>query len=139
MIPLLLTAGPYTPVLPGLIILVVSLAATACLLLGAALARAGAVLHMLCLLLIVPATALALGLPLLWQNTATPFVQAVFLVPLLGLPLSLPLRTLPSSWSATAVELGADRAQQVRLLWWPLLKTPMLISLSLTLVCGILQ
>ena len=139
MIALFPSPEPYTPVLyalvvglcgAGLIIFLSFLMVLTCL---------GDVLYTCCLLFLLPSTALALVMPMLWQGVATPFLQVLFLFPLIAFPLSVSLRDIPASWTATAKELGANRYQQIRLLWWPLLKRPAAISLCVAFLCGVLR
>jgi ABC-type Fe3+ transport system permease subunit len=101
--------------------------------------RCAPTVYVVSLLLTVPATLLALTLPAFWWTGLTSLVQGLLLVPLLVLPLTLPLRALPANWTATAQELGAPLSRRLTLLWWPLLKKPVLTSLVLVFICGILQ
>ncbi|MFT8676060.1 MAG: hypothetical protein ABF990_09030 [Acetobacter sp.] len=141
MIPLMGAAPPPYPLLAsGLIMIAIGLG-VACLLVALALAtRKSAMASTFALLMVLPATAGALLLPLFLDSSGVPVLQGIMLAPLLILPFMLPLRTVQDNWVATARALGADtRSTRLRLLWWPLLKKPFLTSLVLALACGALQ
>lgn len=140
MIPFLVTNAPlHTTLVSGLIIALTSLLATAAVLLLTITLRAGQRLYVLSLLLLLPCTALSIALPLIHTSATLPFLQGFLFTPLLLLPVSLPIRTLQPSWSATAQELGADTVARFRFFWWPLLQNPLALTLFLSLLCSIVQ
>ena len=125
--------------LSTLLLALTALAGTAAVLAAMINLRCAGIIYVLSLLLCIPATLFAYALPFLWWTGITAPLQGLLLVPLLVLPLTLPLRRLPANWTATAQELGAPLSRRLTLLWWPLLKKPVLTSLVLVFVFGILQ
>lgn len=125
--------------LSTLLLALTALAGTAAVLAAMINLRCAGIIYVLSLLLCIPATLFACALPFLWWTGITAPLQGLLLVPLLVLPLTLPLRRLPANWTATAQELGAPLSRRLTLLWWPLLKKPVLTSLVLIYVFGILQ
>ena len=130
---------PTRSALSTLVLVLTALAGTGLILAAIVRLRCAPIVYVLSLLLTVPATLLALALPAFWWTGMTAPAQGLLLVPLLVLPLTLPLRALPANWTATAQELGAPLSRRLTLLWWPLLKKPVLTSLVLAFVFGILQ
>lgn len=96
-------------------------------------------LYTLSLPLVLPCTALSVSFPYLAYSATTPFMQGFLLLPLLIFPLSLPIRTLQPSWTATAQELGAHRIARLRFFWWPLLQKPIALTLFLSIIFSIVQ
>lgn len=125
--------------LSTLLLALTALAGTGMVLTAMVRLRCAPTVYVLSLLLSIPATLLALMLPAVWWTNLTAPAQGLLLVPLLVLPLTLPLRTLPANWTATALELGASLPKRLTLLWWPLLKKPALTSLVLAFAFGILK
>ncbi|WP_086646388.1 hypothetical protein [Acetobacter sp. DsW_54] len=132
-------ADAHTTCLHGLLILTTSLMATALLLGLSILLRVEQWLYAATLFLLLPCTVLSVALPLFFHAQTTPFLQGLFLLPLLLFPLSLPIRTLQQGWSATARELGAGRQARLRFFWLPLLKNAACQSLFLSLLFSIVQ
>lgn len=130
---------PTRSALSTLVLVLAALAGTGLILAAMVRLRCAPTIYALSLLLTVPAALLALTLPAFWWTGMTAPAQGLLLVPLLVLPLTLPLRALPANWTATAQELGAPLSRRLTLLWWPLLKKPVLTSLVLAFVFGILQ
>lgn len=123
----------------GALIAVTSLLATGLFLCLGIACHAEQRLYALSLALLIPCTGLSVALPFLLHTAMTPLFQGILLLPLLLFPLSLPLRTLQRSWSATAQELGANRQARLRFFWWPLLQKSSGISFFLSLFFSIVQ
>ena len=109
----------------------------------ALLSKQGQRLHVLLLLVVLPATTAAMLLPFavgshpynLWLIS---FLQGVLIGPLISLAPLIRLKNTPSTWATTAQELGANKAARLRLLWVPLLRTPLALGLLLALLCSLL-
>lgn len=115
----------------------------AALVLSAALStRQGGRLYTLLLLVLLPATAAALTLPLLLpldrMSLLLPFLQGVLIGPAISLAPLYRLKDAPSAWGHTAQELGATAMTRVRLLWLPLLGRPLAGSVCLALALSLL-
>lgn len=111
--------------------------------LGAALStHQGGRLYTTLLLVLLPATALALTLPLLLPSDSPslllPFLQGVLIGPAISLAPLRHLKEAPATWRRTAEELGATALTRLRLLWLPLLGRSLAGSLCLALVLSLL-
>lgn len=97
--------------------------------------------YVLLLLIVLPATAAAVFLPFLVPSPLPSFwvsaVQGALLNPLLAVTPLVRLRNIPSTWTLTAQELGANGQMRLRFLWLPLLRKPLLLSLLLACVLGL--
>ncbi|OUI85155.1 hypothetical protein [Acetobacter tropicalis] len=97
--------------------------------------------YVLLLLIVLPATAAAVFLPFLVPRPLPSFwvsaVQGTLLSPLLAVTPLVRLRNIPSTWTLTAQELGANGQMRLRFLWLPLLRKPLLLSLLLAFVLGL--
>lgn len=106
----------------------------ACVLAAALATGQGNRLYTLLLLVLLPATALALTLPLLLPPDSTallPFLQGMLIGPAISLAPLRHLKSAPSAWTLTAQELGAHSITRLRLLWLPLLGRSLAGSLCL--------
>lgn len=111
--------------------------------LGAALStHQGNRLYTVLLLVLLPATILALTLPRLLPaehpSLLLPFLQGVLIGPAISLAPLRHLKDAPSTWRRTARELGATAFTRLRLLWLPLLGRSLAGSLCLALVLSLL-
>lgn len=123
----------------GVVMLVTSLLVTAASVLLVFALRAEQHLYTLALALLLPCTGACMALPVFVHAATTPILQGLLLSPLLLFPLSLPVRALQRSWIATAQELGANKLARLYFFWWPLLKKPLVLTLSLATLCSIVQ
>ncbi|WP_215761425.1 hypothetical protein [Acetobacter sp. P1H12_c] len=115
----------------------------AALVLTATLAtRQGARLYTLLLLVLLPATGLALALPFLLHSSTPTLLLSFFQGVLIGPALSLVplghLKDAPPTWRRTAQELGATPFLRLRLLWLPLLGRSLAGSLCLAFALSVL-
>lgn len=109
----------------------------------ALLCHQGNRLHVLLLLIVLPATIAAILLPFitsplhqsLWLIS---FLQGVLVAPLVSLAPLTRLKTMPQTWATTAQELGANQRARLRLLWLPLLRAPVAVGFFIALLCSLL-
>lgn len=140
MIPFFVTHVPFcTALISGLIMCMTSLVGAGAFLFLTITCRAERSLYTVALALLLPCTGLSIILPFLMSSGMTPFYQGLLLLPLLLVPLSLPIRTVQPSWSATAQEMGANTHARLRLFWWPLLQKPFFLTVLLSIFCSIVQ
>lgn len=117
----------------------------AALVLSAALAsRQGNKLHVLLLLVVLPATCAAVLLPFMLGRAAhnlmlVSFIQGVFIGPIICLAPLTRLKNTPSTWASTAQELGAGKKARLRLLWFPLLSSALALAGFLALFWSLLS
>ncbi|GAN69655.1 hypothetical protein Abol_048_069 [Acetobacter orleanensis JCM 7639] len=114
----------------------------ACVLFAALSTRQGSRLYTLLLLVLLPATALAVTLPLMLPASRAslllPVLQGVLIGPAISLAPLRHLKDAPSTWGRTAQELGATSCTRLRLLWLPLLGRSLTASLCLALALSLL-
>ncbi|WP_212350370.1 spermidine/putrescine ABC transporter permease [Acetobacter okinawensis] len=140
MIPYLALGAPaHTAWVCGIVMLATSLLVTAAFVILVFALRAEQHLYTLTLALLLPCTGVCMALPAFVHAATTPILQGFLLSPLLLLPLSLPIKTLQRSWIATAQELGANKLARLYFFWWPLLKKPLVLTLSLATLFSIVQ